>query len=226
MKKFVARLLALVLICTMGIAAASAETAAVTTSRGATLTMDVSVSGGGKGAKIGIKTNGAPVTFAKAVGGSVNDTVPPREFADFFVVTNLDGIDISADGTSIGQGAFTVADLAAGVVGRLSFTVNADAPYGTYTVEAYLAQGSTTVTGSVTFTVVAPVPGERIPGDANNDGSVNALDAMTIAKYAAGWDNVAINLSNADVNADGAVNALDAMTIAKYAAGWDGVVLQ
>ncbi len=215
MKKFVARLLALVLICTMGIAAASAETAAVTTSRGATLTMDVGVSGGGKGAKIGIKTNGAPVTFAKAVGGSVNDTVPPREFADFFVVTNLDGIDISADGTSIGQGAFTVADLAEGVVGRLSFTVNADAPYGTYTVEAYLAQGSTTVTGSVTFTVV-----DRIPGDANGDGAADILDALLVLKFDAGWD-VEVNMANADVNADGSVDILDALVILQYDAGWD-----
>lgn len=219
MKKFVARLLALVLICTMGIAAASAETAAVTTSRGATLTMDVSVSGGGKGAKIGIKTNGAPVTFAKAVGGSVNDTVPPREFADFFVVTNLDGIDISADGTSIGQGAFTVADLAAGVVGRLSFTVNADAPYGTYTVEAYLAQGSTTVTGSVTFTVV-----DRIPGDADGNGTVNTNDALIILQYFSGFD-VEINEANANCDGDDQVTTNDALCILQYFSGFD-VTLQ
>lgn len=219
MKKFVARLLALVLICTMGIAAASAETAAVTTSRGATLTMDVGVSGGGKGAKIGIKTNGAPVTFAKAVGGSVNDTVPPREFADFFVVTNLDGIDISADGTSIGQGAFTVADLAEGVVGRLSFTVNADAPYGTYTVEAYLAQGSTTVTGSVTFTVV-----DRIPGDADGNGTVNTNDALIILQYFSGFD-VEINEANANCDGDDQVTTNDALCILQYFSGFD-VTLQ
>lgn len=222
MKKFVSRLLSLLLVLMLTAAmAASAETTTVTTARGGTVTMNISVSGGGKNALIGIKTNKAPVTFANAVGGSVNDVVPPKGFDGCFVVTNMDGITISPDGTTASGSLTGVSDLAGGNIGTLTFTVNADAAYGTYTVEAYLISGSTTVNGSVTFTV-----SERLPGDADENGVVNALDAMTIAMYAAGWDNVSINLSNADVDGSGTVNALDAMIIAQYAAGWAGIVLK
>lgn len=220
MKKFVSRLLSLLLICMLTAAVvASAETATVTTGRGGTVSLPISVSGGGKSALIGIKTNNAPVTFASAVGGSVNDTVPPKGFGGAFVVTNVEGMTISPDGSTSSGTPTAVLDLAAGQIGTLTFTVNADAAFGTYTVEAYLISGSTTVTGAVTFTVA-----DRIPGDANGDGEVNARDAMTIAKYSAGWTNVNINLANADVNGDGEVNARDAMTIAKYTAGWDVVL--
>ena len=223
MKKIVSLLLSLMMICMMTAALAEDAATGVQTTPGGTLSFDVSVTEGGSIAKIGIKTNGAPVTFTSAVGGSVNDTVPPKALDDYFVVTNMDGVSISPDGTTLSGSldSFTVAALEAGVVGTLTFTVNEDAAYGTYTVEAYKVQGDCTVSGAVTFTV-----SDRLPGDANADGIVNALDAMTIAKYAAGWENVSINLSNADVTADGTVNALDAMNIAKYAAGWENVELK
>lgn len=216
MKKFVSRLLSLLLVCMLCLGACAwAETATVNTSRGATLTMPISVSGGGKNALIGIKTNGAPVTFVSAVGGSVNDTVPPQSFSGSFVVVNLEGATISPDGSSISGALSAVADLAAGEVGTLTFTVNADAAFDTYTVEAYLISGSTTVTGSVTFTV-----GDRLPGDANGDGAVTTRDAMLILQKIAGFD-VTLNESNADCNADGDVTTRDAMLILQQIAGFE-----
>lgn len=220
MKKFVSRLLSLLLVLMLtAVMAASAETTTVTTARGGTVTMNISISGGGKNALIGIKTNKAPVTFANAVGGSVNDVVPPKGFDGCFVVTNMDGITISPDGTTASGSLTGVSDLAGGNIGTLTFTVNADAAYGTYTVEAYLISGSTTVNGSVTFTVA-----DRVPGDANEDGRVTTRDALEILKKIAGFD-VTINESNADCNADGRVTTRDALLILQLIAGFD-VVLQ
>lgn len=220
MKKVMSRLLSLLLVCMMMTAmVASAESTTVTTGRGGKVTMDISVSGGGTNAKIGIKTNGAPVTFDNAVGGSANDTVPPKGFGGYFIVTNMEGVTISPDGSSVSGTLTGVSDLVAGVVGTLTFTVNADAAYGTYTVEAYQVSGSTTVTGSVTFTVA-----DRLPGDANGDGDVSTRDALLILQLIAGYD-VTINEANADCNADGDVSTRDALLILQLIAGYD-VVLQ
>lgn len=220
MKKFVSRLLSLLLVLMMTAAVvASAETTTVTTARGGTVTMNISITGGGKNALIGIKTNKAPVTFSNAVGGSVNDTVPPKSFGGSFVVTNLDGVTISPDGTTASGSLTGVSDLVAGDIGTLTFTVNADAAYGTYTVEAYLISGSTTVNGSVTFTVA-----DRLPGDANSDGRITTRDALVILQHVAGYD-VSINLSNADCNADGRVTTRDALLILQVVAGYE-VTLQ
>lgn len=58
------------------------------------------------------------------------------------------------------------------------------------------------------------------PGDVNNDGYINSLDAATVLKYDAfiiSLDSAA--LTAADVNGDGSVNSLDAAMILKYDAG-------
>ncbi len=60
----------------------------------------------------------------------------------------------------------------------------------------------------------------RIPGDANDDASVDIMDALLTLQYAVGWD-VEINLLNADVNADDAADILDALLILQYSVGWD-----
>ena len=221
MKKIVALLLGLLMV--FGVCSASAE--ATTVNPGAELSFDISISSpSGTDAKIGIKTNGAPLTFKSAAGGPTNDVVPPKAFDGFFVLVNDAGISIPGDGGSIsGTPAGPVA-LESGKVGTVTFTVNAAATAGTYTVEAYKKEGSITVEGSITFTVAGATSGDRLAGDANEDGKVNARDALLIAKYAAGWENLKINLVNAEVNADGKVNARDALAIAKYAAGWDIVL--
>ena len=218
MKKIVALLLSLLLVGMFTMA--SAETG-VRTSRGATLTMDIVVSGGGSVAKIGLKTNGAPVTFVSAVGGDVNDTVPPRGFSGSFVVVNLVGVSISPDGTTISGNtdSYTVASLEAGKIGTLTFKVNEDAAFDTYTVEPYVISGDCTVSGGITFTV-----SDRTPGDANGDGEADVMDALVIMQSIAGYD-VTYNASNADCNGDGEVDVMDALTIMQYIAGYD-VTLQ
>ena len=53
------------------------------------------------------------------------------------------------------------------------------------------------------------------PGDMNNDGTMNALDAAAILRRAAGMET-GTNPLMADFNGDGAVNALDASAILKW----------
>lgn len=191
-------------------------------------TIEVSIAGAsGEYAKIGIRTNDAPVTFVSATGGSVNDTVPPRAFDDYFDVVNLDGASISADGTSFSgsAGNYSVAALVDGMVGKLTFQVNANAAAGTYTVEVYRKAGSGEVTGSVTFEVKeSQTSGDRLPGDVNGDGEVDSVDSLIVLKYSVGQD-VTIILENADVNADGEIDSIDSLMILKYSVGQD-VVLQ
>lgn len=217
MKKIIAFLLSLLLIGMVTMA--SADTG-VRTSQGATLTMDVSISGGGSVAKIGLKTNDAPVTFVSAVGGDVNDTVPPRGFSGSFVVVNLVGVSISPDGTTVSGStdSYTVAALEAGTVGRLTFQVNEDAAFGTYTVEPYLISGDCTVSGSLTFTV-----SDRTPGDANEDGEADVMDALVIMQSITGQP-VTYNAVNADCNGDGEVDMMDVLMIMQSIVG--GIPLQ
>ena len=60
----------------------------------------------------------------------------------------------------------------------------------------------------------------RKPGDANEDGVVDIVDAMMILRYDCGW-NVTVNMSNSDVNGDNAVDIVDAMMILRYDCGWN-----
>lgn len=227
MKRIVSILLSLLLIIMATAATASAESV-VTVSRGATVSLKIYLEGtSGYSAKIGVTTNSAPITFVSATGGSVNDTVPPQNFSDYFDVVNGDGITITPDGTGISGTPSKVSELEDGHVGTLTFKVNTNAAYKTYTLNFTLKSGSGTVRvergsisgeGSIQIKVT-----DRIPGDANDDGSVTAADALLTLKYAANWD-VEINLSNADVTADGNVTAVDALNILKYVAQWDIVL--
>ena len=60
----------------------------------------------------------------------------------------------------------------------------------------------------------------RMPGDADDNKSVNILDALLTLQHSVGW-NVTINTSNADVNANGAVDILDALLILQHSVGWN-----
>lgn len=218
MKRIVSLLLGLMMV--FMVSAAMAET--VTVEPGATLEMKVTLtSANDDGAIIGIKTNEAPVEFAGAVGGNVNDTVPPKAFNDFFVVVNIEGVDIKPDGSGLTGSLddYTKSNLVTGQIGTLTFTVDEDAEEGTYTVEAYVKEGSCTVDGIVTFEVKKAASG-RIPGDVNDDGEVDPMDGLLIARYLADWD-VKINLANADVNADGEVDPMDGLLLSRYLADWD-----
>jgi hypothetical protein len=56
------------------------------------------------------------------------------------------------------------------------------------------------------------------PGDANDDGNVNIVDALVVARYVAGL-TVSINAANSDVNCDSLITIIDALKIAQYVAG-------
>lgn len=60
----------------------------------------------------------------------------------------------------------------------------------------------------------------RLPGDADDNGSVDIYDALTILKHLSG-EAVDINLTNAEVNRDNQVNVQDAMLIMEKGAGWN-----
>lgn len=63
-------------------------------------------------------------------------------------------------------------------------------------------------------------PDARLPGDVNEDGAVDAKDALIIMQYDAGWP-VLINGWQGDVNADGQTNLADAQLIFQHSAGFD-----
>ena len=71
-----------------------------------------------------------------------------------------------------------------------------------------------------TWTVPVITDNLRMPGDANEDGIVDIVDAMMVLRYDCGWD-VSVNMANSDVNADDIVDIVDAMMILRYDCGWD-----
>lgn len=220
MKRIVSILLSLLLVFML--TTASAETV-ISVSRGATVNLKVYLEdASGYYARIGIKTNSAPITFVKATGGAVNDTVPPQSFSGFFEVVNGEGVTIAPDGTVISGDPSKVSELEDGHVGTLTFKVKDNAAYNkTYTIETYLKSGSATVDGTIKIKVV-----DRIPGDANDDGTVTTDDAVAIMKWIAGFPGVVINEANANCNGDNVVSTDDAVAIMKWIAGFPGVVLQ
>ena len=213
MKKLVSLLLVLMMVFTVSMA--MAET--VTVAPGDALSFDVEISGAsGKGARIGLEaTEDAPVADFKAVGGSVNDTVPPKALNDYFVVVNLDGIDLLPSGENWADDLtvkYTMKDLANGHIGTVSFNVAEDAEEGVYTVSAVKVEGTCTVTGSITFEVKKQVTGMK--GDVDEDGDVDLIDVMLTSTYVY-VDVNDINTYNADMDDDGEITLMDIMAIAR-----------
>ena len=65
----------------------------------------------------------------------------------------------------------------------------------------------------------------RLPGDANGDGSIDLKDATVLRRYLAGGWNVTVTAKNADVNGDGEVTLKDVSYITRYLAGGWGITL-
>lgn len=59
-----------------------------------------------------------------------------------------------------------------------------------------------------------------LPGDINNDGTINNKDITRLLKYLSNWD-VEVNENALDVNGDGSVNNKDVTRLLKYMSGWD-----
>ncbi len=69
-------------------------------------------------------------------------------------------------------------------------------------------------------------PIERIPGDVNDDGTVDLVDVILIRRFLAGGWNVTINEDNADVDGDNEVTLADVILIRRYLAGGFDVILK
>ena len=72
-----------------------------------------------------------------------------------------------------------------------------------------------TATVSVEYT-------DRLLGDANGDGVVNAKDVTYLKRYNAKWSGYDVELSVGDVNKDGVINAKDVTYLKRYTAKWSG----
>ena len=119
-------------------------------------------------------------------------------------------------------GTFDVSRTSNWVGGTVSgniLTVDSGAKQVTYD---YDAGNGYTANFTLNVTVDENMP-VYCPGDADNNGSVNSADALTILHYCVS-DDVTINTANADVNGDGTVSIHDALCIFQHEAGWDGVL--
>lgn len=77
-------------------------------------------------------------------------------------------------------------------------------------------KGCTNLNKVTSYTASAEPPAaEHIPGDADNNGTVNAYDALLVLQYDAGWN---IPAPEGDINGDGAVDINDAVLILQYCA--------
>ncbi len=173
-----------------------------------------------------------------SITGQTGATLTPKTAADAPITANADGkyenavkFDVNATGTKDSQYLLLVLrdqkvpteqnivyinQAAAGEDGKLAFT-GSDAAYpmtmtsGTYYVylvgdgksfDATKADASFTYDAGYTL------------GDVNNDGKINALDAILILRAAVDLTNLNdVQKKAADMNGDGRVNALDAIEV-------------
>lgn len=67
------------------------------------------------------------------------------------------------------------------------------------------------------YTAAAQPPAPtHLTGDADNNGTVNAADALLVMQFDAGWN---VSVPDADVTRDGVVDVKDAVRILQYCAG-------
>jgi hypothetical protein len=59
-------------------------------------------------------------------------------------------------------------------------------------------------------------PPQTSPGDVNEDGDINIVDALLVAQYYVGLNPSNFNQVNADTNCDSSINIVDALIIAQY----------
>ena len=116
-----------------------------------------------------------------------------------------------------------------GTLVTFTFRVHDDAEEGTTSVTlAYDADSTYNADlDNVAFLVRngAVTVQNRLPGDANGDGSVDLKDAAVLRRFLAGGWNVTLIEKNADVNGDGTVTLKDVTLITRYLAGGWGVIL-
>ena len=79
--------------------------------------------------------------------------------------------------------------------------------------------GRAAIEGGLKIYSVKFIPGGAIPGDANNDGTVNAADIVEVVNYIMGTPSDNYNEGGADANGDGVVNAADIVAIVNMIMG-------
>lgn len=135
MKKILVAMFLCLLMLAVSVSAFAAEV-----KPGDTITMSISITAAeGSTARVSLNTNGAPVSFVSSTGDSHDGNTVAKipSLSGRFSIINMDGI-------------------VTGPVGTVTLKINADAAPGTYTVSPVGSLGAKSVSGSVTFTVVAP----------------------------------------------------------------------
>jgi len=89
---------------------------------------------------------------------------------------------------------------------------------GAHTVYVRATDSATNTTAEADYASDSFTVRTVIPGDANGDGNVNALDIIRVERVIAGLDTEA---PGADANQDGSVNALDIIKVERIIAGLD-----
>jgi beta-glucosidase len=68
-------------------------------------------------------------------------------------------------------------------------------------------------------TTVPTQPPSDTPGDVNNNGTIDIVDALLVAQFYVGLDPSNFDSSKADANCNGSIDIMDALLIAKYYIG-------
>ena len=141
-------------------------------------------------------------------------------------------LDNAGDLSMIWLDAISENNTSNGVLANLTFTVAEDAAPGSYVVEPVCYDSNEIFNAdmqpvefvySAGSVIVVEEPA-YIPGDVNNDGSVNVRDLGMLQQYLNGF-NVTINEAAANVNGDTGINVRDLGLLQQYLNGWD-VTLQ
>ena len=133
---------------------------------------------------------------------------------------NINNIVIADGITSISSGVINGFTLESVTLKGVILPTADDKVFGDQSAEfvVYVTPDAQDV-GETIYGYVVEVDGGTA-GDLSGDGSIDAVDAVTLAQVIAGWD-IEYNKSAADCNGDGEVNAVDAVLLAQYIAGWD-----
>lgn len=70
-----------------------------------------------------------------------------------------------------------------------------------------------------------PAP-SYVPGDVNDDGTVDVRDVISLRRHIAGGYNITVNENATDVNRDGGVDVRDVITLRRFIAGGYGIELK
>jgi len=158
---------------------------------------------------------------------TVTSTSPVADATDVAVTTTVTATFSEAmNASTITTGSFTLD----GVAGSVSY--NSGTYTATFTPSADLAEGTTytaTLSTAITDAAGNPLAAEYswsftttvptcVPGDANGDGVVNALDITKVERIIATLD---AETCGADANEDGVVNALDITKVERIIVGLD-----